>query len=135
MTESPGVTRRDEYNLKLLANVHPPDWINPEPEDRYNLVVLGAGTAGQVSAAGAAGMGAKDTIVGATIVARHAGEMISELTIAMVGTIGLGRLASVIHPYPTEAEAIRKAADLYNRTRLTEWGSRLLRGYFSWRRR
>jgi len=76
-----------------------------------------------------------DQIVGATVVARHAGEMISELTTAMVGKVGLGRLASVIHPYPTQAEAIRKAGDLFNRTRLTEGRSKLLRRYFAWRRR
>ncbi len=76
-----------------------------------------------------------DEIVGATVVARHAGEMISELTTAMVGKIGLGKLASVIHPYPTQAEAIRKAGDLFNRTRLTEGRGKLLRRYFSWRRR
>ncbi len=61
----------------------------------------------------------RDEIVGATIVARHAGEMIGEVTLAMVARVGLGRLASVIHPYPTQAEAIRKAGDAYNRTRLT----------------
>ena len=60
-----------------------------------------------------------DKILGATIVARHAGEMISEITLAMVGKIGLGALAAVIHPYPTQAEAIRQTGDLYNRTRLT----------------
>jgi pyruvate/2-oxoglutarate dehydrogenase complex dihydrolipoamide dehydrogenase (E3) component len=60
-----------------------------------------------------------DRIVGATIVARHAGEMISEITTAMVGGIGLKTLATVIHPYPTQAEAIKKVADAYNRTRLT----------------
>lgn len=57
-----------------------------------------------------------DTILGATIVARHAGEMVSELTLAMVAGIGLGRLADVIHAYPTQAEAICKAADAYRRT-------------------
>jgi len=76
-----------------------------------------------------------DTIVGATVVARHAGEMISEVTAAMVGKIGLGKLAAVIHPYPTQAEAIRKAGDLFNRTRLTEGRSKFLRRYFAWRRR
>ena len=76
-----------------------------------------------------------DKIVGATVVARHAGEMISELTTAMVGKIGLGKLAAVIHPYPTQAEAIRKAGDLFNRTRLTEGRGKLLRRYFAWRRR
>ena len=45
--------------------------------------------------------------------------MISELTLAMVGSLGLGTLARTIHAYPTQAEAIRRAADAYNRTRLT----------------
>ncbi|MCP4898984.1 MAG: mercuric reductase [bacterium] len=76
-----------------------------------------------------------DKIVGATVVARHAGEMISELTTAMAGKIGLGKLSSVIHPYPTQTEAIRKVGDLYNRTRLTEGRRNLLRRYFAWRRR
>jgi len=75
-----------------------------------------------------------DTILGATIVARHAGEMISEITTAMVGGLGLGSFAGVIHPYPTKAEAIRKAADAYNRTRLTPTVSKILKRYFAWRR-
>jgi len=60
-----------------------------------------------------------DKILGATIVARHAGEMISEISVAMQAKMGLGAISSVIHPYPTQAEAIRRAADAYNRTRLT----------------
>ncbi|MEH1802455.1 MAG: mercuric reductase [Nostoc sp.] len=60
-----------------------------------------------------------DEIIGATIVASHAGEMISELTTAMVNKIGLSKLSSVIHSYPTQAEAIKKAADAYRRTLLT----------------
>lgn len=67
-----------------------------------------------------------DKIVGATIVARHAGEMISELTLAIAGNVGLKTISSVIHPYPTQAEAIRKAADAYNRTRLTPFTKRVL---------
>ncbi|MFL6200978.1 MAG: mercuric reductase [Thermoanaerobaculia bacterium] len=54
---------RDEHNLRLIANVHPDDWVNPEPAERYHLVVVGAGTAGLVSAAGAAGLGARVAIV------------------------------------------------------------------------
>ncbi|HEV2391233.1 MAG TPA: mercuric reductase [Verrucomicrobiae bacterium] len=61
----------------------------------------------------------RDEILGATIVARHAGEMISEISVAMAARLGLGKLASVIHPYPTQAEAIRHCGDAYNRTRLT----------------
>jgi len=53
----------DEHNRKLQSNVHPPDWANPEPSGRYNLVVIGAGTAGLVAAAGAAGLGAKVALV------------------------------------------------------------------------
>ncbi|HYU33757.1 MAG TPA: mercuric reductase [Thermoanaerobaculia bacterium] len=53
----------DEHNRTLLANVHPPSWINPEPAPRYHLVVIGAGTAGLVSAAGAAGLGARVALI------------------------------------------------------------------------
>ena len=53
----------DEHNLKLIENVHPASWINPEPAARYHMVVIGAGTAGLVSAAGAAGLGAKVALV------------------------------------------------------------------------
>jgi len=60
-----------------------------------------------------------DRILGATIVARNAGDMISEITLAMTNGIGLGSIANTIHPYPTQADAIRKVGDLYNRTRLT----------------
>jgi pyruvate/2-oxoglutarate dehydrogenase complex dihydrolipoamide dehydrogenase (E3) component len=67
-----------------------------------------------------------DQIVGATIVARHAGEMISEVTTAIVGKLGLSTLSGVIHPYPTQAEGIKKAADAYRRTLLTPQTKRLL---------
>ena len=73
-----------------------------------------------------------DRILGATIVARHAGEMINELTLAMVAGIGLRTLARVIHAYPTQAEAIKKAADAYNRTRLTPAVQSLLRRWLQW---
>jgi pyruvate/2-oxoglutarate dehydrogenase complex dihydrolipoamide dehydrogenase (E3) component len=67
-----------------------------------------------------------DEIIGATIVASHAGEMISEVTTAIVNKIGLSKLSSVIHPYPTQAEAIKKAADAYRRTLLTPRTKKLL---------
>jgi len=67
-----------------------------------------------------------DRILGATIVAPHAGEMISEITTAIVNKIGLNGLSSVIHPYPTQAEGIKKAADAYRRTLLTPTSQRLL---------
>jgi pyruvate/2-oxoglutarate dehydrogenase complex dihydrolipoamide dehydrogenase (E3) component len=68
-----------------------------------------------------------DQILGATIVARHAGEMISEVTTAIVHHIGLSKLSSVIHPYPTQAECIKKAADAYRRTLLTPRSKSLLK--------
>ncbi|MBW4528224.1 MAG: mercuric reductase [Phormidium tanganyikae FI6-MK23] len=68
----------------------------------------------------------KSQILGATIVASHAGEMISEITLAIVGKGGLNTLSSVIHPYPTQAEAIRKAADTYRKTLLTPTSRKLL---------
>lgn len=75
-----------------------------------------------------------DRIVGATVVAAHAGEMISELTLAMVGKLGLGTLATVIHPYPTQAEAIKHVADAYNRTRLTPFAKKLFTRWLAWTR-
>jgi pyruvate/2-oxoglutarate dehydrogenase complex dihydrolipoamide dehydrogenase (E3) component len=71
-------------------------------------------------------------ILGTTVVARHAGEMLNELTLAMVAGIGLRTLARVIDPYPTQAEAIKKAADTYNRTRLTPTIQSLLRRSVNW---
>ena len=50
------VSPMDEHNKKLVSYVHPPDWVNPQPADCYDLVVIGAGTAGLVVAAGAAGL-------------------------------------------------------------------------------
>jgi len=67
-----------------------------------------------------------DKILGATIVASHAGEMISEVTTAIVGKVGLSKLSSAIHPYPTQAEGIKKAADAYRRTLLTPNTKRFL---------
>jgi hypothetical protein len=57
------VLPNDEYNQALVANVAPPDWKNPKPAGRYNLVVIGAGTAGLVTAAGAAGLGARVALI------------------------------------------------------------------------
>ncbi len=75
-----------------------------------------------------------DQIVGATIVAQHAGDMISEITLAMHAGVGLKKISSVIHPYPTQAEAIRKLGDQYNRTRLTPTVKKLMSTWLSWTR-
>ena len=75
-----------------------------------------------------------DEILGATIVARHAGEMISEISVAMAARIGLGKLASVIHPYPTQAEALRQCGDAYHRTRLTPTVKKWMGRWLAWQR-
>lgn len=75
-----------------------------------------------------------DKIVGATIVARNAGDMISEISVAMVNGLGLKAIAATIHPYPTQADAIRKVADLYNRTRLTPRVKKWMARWMAFRR-
>ncbi|WHZ22782.1 MAG: Mercuric ion reductase [Nitrospira sp.] len=57
------VLPNDEHNRKLVENVHPSDWMNPEPVGRYNIVVIGAGTAGLVTAVIAAGVGARVALI------------------------------------------------------------------------
>ncbi len=75
-----------------------------------------------------------DKILGATLVARHAGEMISEITLAMVAGKGLGTIAGTIHPYPTQADVIKKAGDAYSRTRLTPRIKSIFETILRWRR-
>jgi pyruvate/2-oxoglutarate dehydrogenase complex dihydrolipoamide dehydrogenase (E3) component len=75
-----------------------------------------------------------DRLLGATIVGRHAGDMISELTLALVGKRGLSIISATIHPYPTQAEAIKKVGDAYMRSRLTPFLHGILSQWLSWRR-
>lgn len=75
-----------------------------------------------------------DEIVGATIVASNAGDMIGSLSIAMTQDIGLGTIANCIHPYPTQGEAVRKVGDLYNKTRLTPFVKKLMHRWLAWTR-
>ncbi len=72
-----------------------------------------------------------DVIVGATIVAPNAGDMISEVTLAMTHKLGLGAIGSTMHPYPTQGEALRKVADAWRRTKLTPFVKRLFDRYFN----
>ncbi len=76
----------------------------------------------------------KGTIYGATFVCRRAGDLISEITTAMHAGLTLGEMATVIHPYPTVAEAVRKAADQFNRRKLTPLTTKILNRWFSWTR-
>jgi pyruvate/2-oxoglutarate dehydrogenase complex dihydrolipoamide dehydrogenase (E3) component len=75
-----------------------------------------------------------DKIVGATIVATNAGDLISEITLAMTNGLGLKQIASTIHPYPTQAEAIRRVGDQFNKTRLTPIVASAFRKWLAWTR-
>ncbi len=75
-----------------------------------------------------------DKIVGATIVAEHAGDMIAEFSLAMTHGLGLKKIGSTIHPYPTQAEAIRRLGDQYNRTRLTPFVRSAIQRWLAWTR-
>ncbi len=71
-----------------------------------------------------------DRILGATLVAEHAGDMISEIGVAMVNGVGLEGIGRTIHPYPTQAEIFRKAADARRRGKLTPAARRLFDLFF-----
>jgi pyruvate/2-oxoglutarate dehydrogenase complex dihydrolipoamide dehydrogenase (E3) component len=75
-----------------------------------------------------------DKIVGATIVARNAGDLISEITLAMMQGLGLSKIGGTIHPYPTQAEAIRRLGDQYSQTRLTLFVHSLFKKWLAWTR-
>jgi len=75
-----------------------------------------------------------DEIVGATIVSAHAGDLITQFTMAIQHEIGLGAFTNLIYPYPTQGEAIKRAAGAYTRTRLTPTVKRLFERWLSWRR-
>jgi pyruvate/2-oxoglutarate dehydrogenase complex dihydrolipoamide dehydrogenase (E3) component len=72
-----------------------------------------------------------DTILGATVVARHAGEMINGITLAMVAGIGLSTVARVIHTYPTQADAIKMAAEAYTSSSASSFGQWLVRRWIN----
>jgi pyruvate/2-oxoglutarate dehydrogenase complex dihydrolipoamide dehydrogenase (E3) component len=73
-------------------------------------------------------------ILGGTLVARHAGEMLSELTLAIVAKQKVGILSSTIHSYPTQAEVLRKIGDAYMRTKLTATVKKIFEKWLAWRR-
>lgn len=75
-----------------------------------------------------------DTILGATIVASHAGDMINEFSLAITAGLGLSAIGKTIHPYPTQGEVVKKLADSYNRTRLTPTVKRVLSAWLRWQR-
>ena len=75
-----------------------------------------------------------DKILGATIVAAHAGDLLSQLTLAMKGGLGLGTLGQIIYPYPTQAEVLKRVASAWRKQRFTEGKKRVLSKWFAWTR-
>jgi pyruvate/2-oxoglutarate dehydrogenase complex dihydrolipoamide dehydrogenase (E3) component len=75
-----------------------------------------------------------DRILGATIVGAHAGDIISEVTLAMKTGAGLGAIGNTIHPYPTQAEVLRKVANQMRRARFSSGQKALLGRWFAWTR-
>ena len=73
----------------------------------------------------------RDTILGATIVAEHAGDLIAEVTLAMTNGLGLGAIGRTMHAYPTQGDVLRKAADAWRRQKLTPLARTLFRFWFT----
>lgn len=73
-------------------------------------------------------------ILGASVVARHAGELIGELALALTERLSAGALSRTVHPYPTQSEVWKRLGDSYNRARLKPWIQRLFETYLGWRR-
>jgi pyruvate/2-oxoglutarate dehydrogenase complex dihydrolipoamide dehydrogenase (E3) component len=92
-TKLPQLLPSDEYNLALEANVHPPEWTNPTPKGTYHLVVIGAGTAGLVTAAGAAGLGARVALIERELMG---GDCLNVGCVPSKGVISAARVAATI---------------------------------------
>ena len=75
-----------------------------------------------------------DRILGATVVASHAGDLLAEVVLAMTEKRGLGALSRAVHSYPTQGELLRKLGDAYQRSRLTPRTAGVLRTLLRWRR-
>jgi hypothetical protein len=73
--------------------------------------------------------------VGATIVAAHAGDLISEVTALMKAGAGVKALTGTIHPYPTQAEVVKKAGNLWRKAHFTDRQKSILKKWFTWSRR
>ncbi len=101
------------------------------PFDKVDRAITDGDTEGFVKIHTRQGTG---EILGATIVGPHAGDLISEVSVAMAAGLKLGQLASVIHPYPTVADAIRKCGDAFNRTRLTPTVKKVFARWLKWTR-
>lgn len=102
------------------------------PMAEVHRAVMDGDTAGFVRVHFKAGSG---KILGATIVAGNAGDIISQFSMAMKHGIRMKKLGASISPYPTQAEAVKRMGDLYNRARLTSGVRTLAERFMAWRRR
>ncbi len=102
LKDLPQTSPDDQHNRTLVQHVHPPDWVNPQPAKRYNMVVVGAGTAGLVTAAGAAGLGAR-----VALVERHlmGGDCLNVGCVPSKALISAARAAA--HPRPAGEHGVR----------------------------
>ena len=84
----------DDFNRTLVRNTHPPDWVNPQPRGRYNLVVIGAGTAGLTAAGGCAAVGGR-----VALIERHltGGDCLVAGCVPSKGIISAARVAATVH--------------------------------------
>jgi pyruvate/2-oxoglutarate dehydrogenase complex dihydrolipoamide dehydrogenase (E3) component len=73
-------------------------------------------------------------LLGATLVASHAGELIGEMALAMTAGLRMGALGFTVHPYPTQSEAWKRLGDAWNSTRLSPSVRTWLRRLLGWRR-
>ena len=72
----------------------------------------------------------KDRVLGATVVAAGAGDLIAPLSLAVTHGLGLSRFTSTILPYPTRAEVLKKAANQWRATRFTPFAQRIFARWF-----
>ncbi len=113
LSESSATKKNLEYDL-IAARV-----------DEIDRPVLEGEASGFVKVLAAKGT---DRILGVTLVCENAGDLLHEFVLAMKYGVGLGKISSTIHAYPTFAELARKAGDKYNKTRLTPMAQKI----FSW---
>ena len=120
-----GLSERDAQTRGIAVDVY------RAPLEQVNRAVLDGEEEGFVKLIVKRG---GDQILGGTIVAAHAGELITQVTLAIIGKLGLGTLLRVIHPYPTQGEGIKRVAGVWVRKRATPRIKRLLAGYMRLRR-
>ena len=128
-----------EHDQKLAEQVHPFDWINPDPAARYNLVVIGAGTAGLVSAAGAAGLGAKVALIERDMMG---GDCLNVGCVPSKAVISAARASAAVRDSATYGvnvpngvtfgNGVRSSFDLYHFDWYAETMSRPLRIDYPW---